>query len=63
MGGGDAEQARRTLDQAKPLIESHVPRIEGGDCSADWLSAHLLYHEAAALIAAPCSGLRAEFEF
>ncbi len=49
---GKADEARRMLDQAKPLIESHVPGVDGGDAWADWLSAHLLYREAEALLAA-----------
>jgi WD40 repeat protein/tetratricopeptide (TPR) repeat protein len=52
QGAGNADQARRTLDQAKPLLESHVPGIDGTDWWADWLSAHILYREALGQIAA-----------
>jgi tetratricopeptide (TPR) repeat protein len=52
QGAGSADEARRTLDQVKPLIESHVPGIDGGDWWADWLSAHILYREAVSQIAA-----------
>ena len=52
QGEGKADEARRTLDQAKPLIESHVPGVDGGGAWADWLSAHILYREAEALLAA-----------
>jgi hypothetical protein len=45
-------RSRRTLDQAKPLLESHVPGVDGGGAWADWLSAHLLYREAEAQLAA-----------
>lgn len=62
-GAGIADLSRRTLDQAKRLIDSQVPGIDGGDGWADWLSAHLLYHEVEALIAASRSGLLAEIEF
>jgi tetratricopeptide (TPR) repeat protein len=46
QGAGKADEARRTLEQAKPLIDSHIPGIDGGDWWADWLAAHLLYREA-----------------
>jgi hypothetical protein len=52
QGAGKADEARRTLEQAKPLVESHVPGIDGGDWWSDWLAAHLLYREAVGLIAA-----------
>jgi tetratricopeptide (TPR) repeat protein len=49
-GAGKADEARRTLEQAKPLVESQVPGIDGDDWWADWLSVHMLYREAASLI-------------
>jgi serine/threonine protein kinase/Flp pilus assembly protein TadD len=52
QGEGKAEEARRTLDLAKPLIESHVSGVDVGGAWADWLSAHILYREAEALLAA-----------
>jgi hypothetical protein len=48
---GKADEARRTLEQAKPLMESHVPGIDGGDWWAEWLAAHMLYREAKGLSA------------
>jgi tetratricopeptide (TPR) repeat protein len=50
QGADKADEARRALEQAKPLIESHVPGIDGGDWWADWLAAHILYREAVGLI-------------
>jgi tetratricopeptide (TPR) repeat protein len=52
QGAGKADEARRTLEQAKPLVESYVPGIDGSDWWSDWLAVHLLYREAVELIAA-----------
>jgi WD40 repeat protein/tetratricopeptide (TPR) repeat protein len=49
-GAGKADEARRTLEQAKPLVESQIPGIDGDDWWADWLSVHMLYREAVGLI-------------
>jgi tetratricopeptide (TPR) repeat protein len=46
---GAAENARRTLSEAKAMLDRHVPGIDG--FSADWLFAHILYREAEGLIA------------
>jgi tetratricopeptide (TPR) repeat protein len=62
QGAGQADQARRTLDQAKALIESHVPGIDGDDWWSDWLSAHLLYREAVGQIAAKKAEPKIKFE-
>jgi tetratricopeptide (TPR) repeat protein len=56
QGAGKADEARRTLEQAKPLVESYVPGIDGTDWWSDWLAAHMLYREAEALIAATKTG-------
>ncbi len=52
QGAGKTDEARRTLAQAKPLIESYVPGIDGTDWWSDWLAAHMLYREAVGRIAA-----------
>jgi WD40 repeat protein/serine/threonine protein kinase len=58
QGVGKADEARRTLEQAKPLIESHVPGIDGDWWWADWLSAHMLYREAESLLKEGQAGMR-----
>jgi WD40 repeat protein/tetratricopeptide (TPR) repeat protein len=50
QGAGEVDEARRTLDQAKPVIESFVPGIDGGPEWLDWLSARILYREAETLL-------------
>jgi len=48
---GDAAGAKRALAEAKSNVEVHVPGIDGGGSSHDWLTAHMLYREAEGLIA------------
>jgi tetratricopeptide (TPR) repeat protein len=47
---GDEAGARRVLAEAKSKVEVIVPGIDGG-WTHDWLTAHMLYREAEALIA------------
>jgi hypothetical protein len=49
---GKPDEARRKLDEAKPVIESHIPEFDSGGRNEwhDWLSAHLLYREAETLL-------------
>jgi tetratricopeptide (TPR) repeat protein len=49
---GNADEARRSLDQAKPGIESHVPEFDSGGRNDwhDWLYAYILYREAETLL-------------
>ena len=48
---GDEAGAKRALAEAKSIVESNVPGIDGGSWSYDWLTAHMLYREAEGLIA------------
>ncbi len=48
---GDEAGAKRVLAETKSNVEVHVPGIDGGDWSYDWLFAHMLYREAEGLIA------------
>jgi tetratricopeptide (TPR) repeat protein len=51
QGAGKADESRRTLDLAKPAIESHVPEVDGRPNEwHDWMSAHILYGEAESLL-------------
>ena len=51
QGAGKADEARRTLDTAKPAIESHVPEVDRDPNGwPDWMSAHILYREAESLL-------------
>ena len=47
---GDLDGARRTLDQARSLVEGQVPGLDS-DWWQDWLIAHILFREAKELIA------------
>jgi tetratricopeptide (TPR) repeat protein len=47
---GDETGAKRALAEAKSNVEVFVPGIDGGERSRDWLTAHILYGEAEALI-------------
>lgn len=47
---GDAEEARRTLDQAKSILGEHVPGLDSASWH-DWLFAHILFREAEGLVA------------
>ena len=49
-GKGDADEAYRTLDQAKELLTQHLPGIDVSWWQ-DWLFAHILFREAEGLIA------------
>jgi WD40 repeat protein/formylglycine-generating enzyme required for sulfatase activity/tetratricopeptide (TPR) repeat protein len=53
---GEEPGAKRALAEAKSNVEAHVPGIDGGGWSHDWLFAHMLYHEAEGLMA----GMKAE---
>jgi hypothetical protein len=43
---GKSDDARRTLAEAKPWIESAVPGIDVDKWWTEWLAAHILYREA-----------------
>jgi tetratricopeptide (TPR) repeat protein len=49
---GDEAGAKRTLAEAKSIVEANVPGIDGSGWTHDLLTAHLLYREAEGLIAA-----------
>jgi WD40 repeat protein len=53
---GKADEARRKLDEAKPVIESHIPDLQDKREWHDWLSAHLLYREAETLLTVKKAG-------
>ncbi len=50
-GSGDKAGATRVLAEAKSHVEVHLPGIDGGGWTVDWLFAHVLYREAERLIA------------
>lgn len=47
---GDPDGGKRTLAEAKSLLDVHIPEIDGSGWWHDWLAGHLLYREATALI-------------
>ncbi|HET6572310.1 MAG TPA: tetratricopeptide repeat protein [Fimbriiglobus sp.] len=55
---GEASEAARTLAEARPLLDKHVPGVDLGPAAGwiDWLSAHILYREASALLATKADG-------
>ncbi len=49
-GKGDLQEARRSVEEAKAVLDRHVPGLDS-DWWHDWLAAQILFQEAEALIA------------
>jgi serine/threonine protein kinase/formylglycine-generating enzyme required for sulfatase activity/WD40 repeat protein len=54
--GGDKAGARQLLAEAKPHVDACVPGLGGADWTTDWVYTHMLYREAANLIAGKKTG-------